>query len=134
MVMKNLKDVLEKLRVDDIVIPDIELPKDLNREKMLNILHQCGFREIPTIEDGSFSDLKKAFNDAHSKAYMLTGIQNREKIRFADTTENEIGGRNVIFVYCPSSSIRYYYEEDIFFQFDIRKSRWYEKVNQLINR
>ena len=133
--MKNLKDtILEKLKVDDIVIPNIELPKDLNREKMLNILQKCGFREIPTIEDASFSDLKKAFNDAHSKAYMLTGIQNREKIRFADTTENEIGRGNVIFVYCPFSSIRYYYEYDIFFQFDIRKSRWYEKVNQLINR
>ena len=134
MAMKNLKDILEKLRVDDIVIDDIELPKDLNYEKMLNILHQNGFREIPTIEDGSFSDLKKAFNDAHSKAYMLTDIQNREKIRFADTSENNIGRKNVILVYCPSSTIQYFYECDDFFQSAVRKSNWYEKANQLLNR
>ena len=148
--MKNLKDsikdaILEKLKVDDIVleklsidsiIPDnIELPKNLDCNKLLNILQECGFKEV-VFKDPSFYDIKTAFDNAHTKIYSCFGINGNglSRIRFADTSEEPICGKNHILTYCPKSSIQYFSEYDHYYQLELSKSNWYEKANQLLNR
>ena len=134
--MKNLKDTIyEKLSVDNIVFPDIELPKNLDFTKLLNILQECGFREIQFKENPSFFTLKTEFSNAHTKVYSCFGMNgNQPRIRFADTSKEPICGKNHILTYCPKSSVRYCSEYDHYYQFEMKKSDWYKVASQLINR
>lgn len=145
--MKELKDAIleklsvdnisEKLSIDNIVISDIEeLPKNLDFNKLLNILQECGFKEVIFKESPSFYAIKTAFNNAHTKVYSCFGMNSDRppRIRFADTSKEPICGKNHILLYCPKSSIQYFSEYDYYYQLELSKSNWYKKANQLINK
>lgn len=89
--MKNLKDVLEKLRVDDIII-NAEFPIDGGHKKIVQFLIANGFSEIEDI--GDFDFCVEKFNSMRTKAYSTNGSE----IRFADTSYSTISKDNPIFV------------------------------------
>ena len=104
--MRTLKDtikdaILEKLKVDDIVVDD-EFPIDGIFDDMIKFLEEEGFHYI----DGSI--VKKAFNTAKSKCYMLDSVS----MWFADTSKGEISKNNPIFYiihYSEAYEYRVYY-------------------------
>lgn len=87
--MKNLKDVLEKLKVDDITID--EFPLELTVESLIRYLKDCEYAEVPyiSIPNGSIFNYIPYFNDKHGKYFIYT-TQWRE-IYIADTSKSEIG-------------------------------------------
>ena len=84
--MKTIIDVLEKLKVDDIVI-NKKFAIHTTFNDIVKFLEEEGFQRI----DGS--SVSKAFNTAKSKCFMLEG----NDIWFADTSKEKISKKNPVF-------------------------------------
>lgn len=97
--MKNLKDtILEKLKVDDIILNKEEFPIDGTIDDMIEFLKSEGFKEIDDVKGRSATDF---FNSKHDKCYWL-----RDKlwIYFGDTSKNNITPTNELFTIIVSKS------------------------------
>jgi len=84
--MKNLKDVLEKLKVDDITF-DV-FPIDGKIKDIVKFLEEEGFKEIFCKDD-----VVDEFNKCKCKCFYRT----LNIIRFADTSKEETSAKNPIF-------------------------------------
>ena len=94
--MKNLKDVLEKLKVDDIVLEE-KFPIDGTFDEMIDFLAEQGFKEVPNSTGNTIS---KILNKERNKCF----IAYNNTIWFADTSKKEVSEVNPIFLIEKSSS------------------------------
>ena len=99
--MKTIIDILEKLKVDDIVFE--KFPIDGTVEKMIKFLKEQGFIDA-TESYGSLNDI---FNTAKSKCFFIYPDDNTKRIWFVDTSEREICKENPVFFIDPTYK---YYE------------------------
>ena len=90
MVMKKITDILEKLRVDDIVFSE-KFPIDGTIDDIIEFLKNQGFEDID--ERGSKD---KVFNSKESKCFSC--LEELQRIWFADTSKGKISKSNPIFV------------------------------------
>ena len=98
--MKNLKDVLEKLKVDDIVIE--KFPIDGTLDNMVEFLKERNFKEI----SNDFNNyLYNAFEDAKKKVYLMLD----KEIFFADTSKEKISEYNPIFLCSDKGDLNIFY-------------------------
>lgn len=81
--MKNLKDILEKLKVDDIVLTE-KFPIDGTSEDVREFLLDNGFEEVPYAE--GWRNIAKALNSANGLVFMQS--MDKRWIRFANTKEH----------------------------------------------
>ena len=88
--MKNLKDVLEKLKIDDIKLIK-EFPIDGTIDDMIEFLEKEGFKEIEYHKNYTLSKQIKNTND---KVFIT--LENK-RIYFADTSKKTISKENPIF-------------------------------------
>ena len=105
--MKNLKDVLEKLKVDSIVL-DKEFPIDGTLNDMIAFLEGEGFHYI----DGEH--IKESLNAEKTKCFMLdlktkSSRSDLTTIWFADTSKEEISKKNPVFNIVYDSRYSVYY-------------------------
>ena len=93
--MKNLKDsILEKLRVDDIIINN-EFPIDGTLKEIIEFLEGEGFVEEEDFKEANDSGkLSVSFDLAKSKCLKVYG----KTIYFADTSKKRISKDNPIFL------------------------------------
>jgi len=124
--MKNLKDVLEKLRVDDIVI-NAEFPIDGTIEEMIKFLEGQNFIDI-SMHHGSIS---RIFNDMKKKCVVKFG----NRFSFADTSKEKISKDNPIFYICLDDPVAYsvYYKNNYDSTIDIvenDKKAFLEELNK----
>ena len=123
--MKNLKDVLEKLKVDDIV-PDAKFPIDETEEDIIVFLKHEGFETIK--QDTDFPS--KVFNSKKGKCFYTS--QNR--IFFADTSKRPISKNNpMFFIYCTFDYYNVYYVDEFDETVDIvrnNKKKFLEELNK----
>ena len=87
--MKTITDVLEKLRVDDIILND-RFPIDGTLKEMMQFLEENGFKYVECR-----SDIDECFNKYKSKCF----YKNNEYLWFGDTSKEEISKKNPIFTY-----------------------------------
>lgn len=115
--MKAIIDVLEKLRVDDIVIE--EFPIDGTVEEMAKFLEEKRF--VAANESDIYNKtVNKIFDSAKSKCY--TTYKN-EHLWFADTSKGEISKRNPIFqISIPLGMFSVYYYDSGYMVVDIVKN------------
>ena len=100
MVMKNLKDVLEKLRVDDIVLP-AKFPINGTVDDITKFLENNDFKLVHF--NGAISE---GFNKCKSKCF----YKNTTQLWFVDTSKEPIWEMNPIFTYrILSNSFGVYY-------------------------
>lgn len=91
--MKTIADVLEKLRVDDIVLGE-KFPIDRRLKEIVEFLKEQGFKDVD--KRGS-KDL--IFNSEKFKCFTyLKGRGGGEILWFADTSKGEISKDNPIFL------------------------------------
>ena len=90
--MKNLKDVLEKLKVDSIVL-DKEFPTSENLEDIIKFLKEEGFKEYKIDKTGVIGTLNKN----KGKIFLLSDY-GYDRIWFADTSKEEISAKNPVFL------------------------------------
>ena len=88
--MKNLKDVLEKLRIDDIVLTK-EFPIDGTYEEVFDFLKNHNF--IPL--QPKCSSIVKLFNMERNKCIRF---EKDRRILFADTSKEKISKDNPVFL------------------------------------
>lgn len=104
--MKNLDSyITEKLRVDDIAIPDENFPIDGPIEKIVDFLDYRGFKDI-SVPNG----LKDVFNRKKTAGYILDVRPNR--IWFGDTTSENISDANRFFYYQEKHKIYGVYDDN----------------------
>lgn len=95
--MKNLKDMLEKLKVDDIKI-NAEFPIDGDRWDIVDFLKGKGFKKVS--EFGYFD------GHAIAKCFMVDTMS----IYFADTSKREISNENPLFYIGKSGTGNFIYD------------------------
>lgn len=106
--MKNLKDILEKLSIDDI-IDSKEFPIDGTIRDMIEFLKEEGFEEAANLSGNLMSTI---LNKKRNKCFIISDTS----IWFADTSKGDISKDNPIFliekrvslhfsVYIPSNVI-----------------------------
>ena len=78
--MKNLKDVLEKLRIDDIVIE--EFPIDVTLEEIAEFLKSHNFIRINK-KMKLWVDVIKAFMNGKGKLFILEDLRNDDEYIFS---------------------------------------------------
>ena len=91
--MKNLRDVLEKLRVDDIVLND-KFPIDGTLDDMIEFLKDKGFKEVVK---QSGTPASEALNKEKNKCFIKDKIKNVYHLWFANTSKQKISKDNPIF-------------------------------------
>ena len=89
MEMKNLKDVLEKLKVDDIVL-DTVFPINGTLNDIIEFLKDNGFKYVRC-----GGGIDEWFNGYKSKCFYKT----EENLWFGDTSKEKISEDNPIFIY-----------------------------------
>jgi hypothetical protein len=101
--MKNLKDVLEKLKIDDIIF-DV-FPIDGTIDDVIKFIERQGFKDIN--ERGGIA---KRFSSHKNKCFVYIEDA-RERLWFADTSKEKISKDNPIFLikYNPKFSSNYEY-------------------------
>ena len=97
--MKNLKEIiLEKLRVDDIIITE-KFPTSENLKDIIEFLKEEGFKEYKIDKTGVIGTLNKNEN----KIFLLSDY-GYDRIWFADTSKEEISIKNPIFIVVKDSN------------------------------
>ena len=107
--MKNLKDVLEKLRVDDIVLGE-KFPTSEDLKDVIEFLKKEGFKEYKIDKTGVIGTLNKN----KGKIFLLKENNNR-LLWFADTSKVKISERNPVFFLIKYGNMRMewrYFGED----------------------
>ena len=104
--MKNLKDVLEKLKVDDIT-PDEVFPIEGTYEEVFNFLKNHNF--IPL--ESKHASISKLFNKERDKCMRYN---KNIRIWFADTSKGEISKDNPVFLinFYNNAIVIYYTEKE----------------------
>lgn len=92
--MKNLVDILEKLKVDDIKLSE-EFPIDKGTATIVNFLKDNNFEEILYSTNDVWRDVHKKFNKNKGKK-VFEYWSKVEVLRFADMTK-DIDKENPIF-------------------------------------
>ena len=112
--MKNLKDILEKLKIDDIKLTG-NFPIDGTIEEMAKFLEEEGFQHLA-------SDIVTipAANNAKAKCFMLDKTET--ELWFADTSKEKISRKNPIF------SIEIYYKSIVFSTYSYNSRGFYERI------
>ena len=99
--MKNIVDIYEKLKVDDIVLNNEEFPINGTFDEMIDFLKEYDFKEVKYDFDKHFlySESIRDFNNKHKRVF----IANREEgeIIFADTSREEISAKNLMYSIVP---------------------------------
>ena len=96
--MKNLKDILEKLKIDDIVLGE-KFPIDGPIDAMIEFLEGQGFKQISSsgyineLADSEKSRCFKVYSDKSS----IKAHTNKFSIWFADTSKEVTSKNNPIF-------------------------------------
>ena len=128
--MKNLKYVLEKLKVDDIVIE--EFPIDSTLDDIIKFLKDNNFIIIEEGEPQPTFIIRRHINNAHKRICFIYKFMNQFLLRFADASKKEISTKNPLFIL-----IRDYnsYKYKTASQFDdsikeLNKEEWSELVNK----
>ena len=98
--MKNLKEVLEKLKVDDIIIE--KFPIDGTLDNIVEFLKERNFKEISNDFDNY---LYNAFEDAKKKVYLMLD----KEMFFADTSKEKISKDNPIFYCSDKGNLNIFY-------------------------
>ena len=95
--MKNLKDVLEKLRVDDIVLSE-KFPIDGTLDDIIKFLENQGYFGFSWLSETP-SGWSKFFNYYKQKSFSHKPKDNwgYAYLKFADTTNKNIGKANPIY-------------------------------------
>ena len=136
MVMKNLKDVLEKLKVDDIIID--KFPIDGSIEDIIKFLIENGYKEIPY--EKYWEDTIDRFSDTADKSFMADFVPNGFNsnmicLSFIDKSNREF--KNILFSITGMFNKYEYTILDIETGEDkedakvISKSQFLKKVNKL---
>lgn len=109
--MKNLKDVLEKLKVDDIVLTE-EFPIHGTMQDAINFLKFKGFTEIKHHDVRHYFEYIEDFNKAGKKCFMVqTNGFGGNIIWFGDTRRNNISDDNRLYMitfYAQHNEFEYY--------------------------
>ena len=120
--MKNLDSyITEKLKVDDIVIPEGNFPIDGPIEKIVDFLNYRGFKDI-SVPNG----LKSVFNRKKTAGYILDVRPNR--IWFGDTTNGNISDDNRFFYYEEKHKFYGIYNDD--HVVDVAKEEFLRELNK----
>ena len=120
MAMKNLKDVLEKLKVDDIMLPGENFPIDGTFDEMIEWLKYNDFVEDSNISR-NFRKLVQTYNAMHKKIFLVCDLDNRMQIRIANTIKATISASN------PVISINFY---EKFIEYMISWPTGFDIINQ----
>ena len=102
MEMKNLKDVLEKLRVDDISFN--EFPADGTLDDIVEFLEDNNFIIIEEDYAYALTTIRKLVNTKHKRICFIDKGKNYSLLRFADTSKEEISIKNPIFIVVKDSN------------------------------
>lgn len=102
--MKNLKDVLEKLKVDDIVLAE-EFPIDGTLDDMAEWLSSNGFEPIEVRLD-LYTKYGNICNKLKKKVF--SRLPNTDNILFANTTKNKISANNPMIIISIEDNDRFY--------------------------
>jgi len=96
--MKNLKDVYEKLSVDNIRVSD-DFPIEDSFDNTVSFLEAHGFSKYSNVGQ-TFDEKKEKFEREHGKAIIISMsvFINGYYIRFADTSNKRISKKNPVFL------------------------------------
>jgi len=132
--MKNLVDVLEKLKVDDISLN--EFPANGTLDDIIEFLKNSNFIIIEEANPLADSTVRKLINTEHKKICFIYKFMSHFILRFADTSKKEISTENPIFILVKDNN-RYknIYTYRIFTQYDdghkdLDKEEWTKLINK----
>lgn len=98
--MKNLKDILEKLKVDDISFE--KFPTNGTIEDIIKFLKTEGFKEYQISEGG----IIPTFNKNKGKILLLSNYS-YDRVWFADTSKEKISEQNPVFLIIKNSGMKF---------------------------
>ena len=129
--MKTISDVLEKLKVDDIVIDGIdgydEYPIDAPYEEQLNFLKKHKFKIVAApLNIDTMHELVDFLNNLKCKIYCIDNFIDVPIIRIVDTSKHEISKDNPMFmIYEKDGEMNYIIVYTGYLADHVMKDKWF---------
>lgn len=127
--MRNLKDVLEKLKVDDISFN--EFPLDGTLDDMVKFLEDNNFIIIEEDAATPLFTVRQYMNLKHKRICYIYMSTSYSLLRFADTSKKEISAKNPIFILSKNNNG---YKYKLASNYDNIKELNKEEFAKLINK